>query len=826
MDPEKFQIRNYPQIFQNLKVVERDAEIKSNYLAITLTNSKAGFHENDIDILIGHCPAPYNMLLYCLPKNKLKFHDCLADGKGFKGKRNISFFPFEEIKNFTPFNWTGEFLLYRNDPNFENRLRTICNKQRNDDMSSMIIENHIPWDFKCTLLYHFLLKRNISFSIAKADALYRYLIYEKRVQQLSLRKNNVLWIGKGDDDEYRPWDFDAGFCMLQGKYSTSFLLIPMFAFKEQLLINIYESYKKFKLPVDIEDPTLWFHKYLFKIEDTNICKKLEELLNICIPEIEKPMQKIFIETPKYTTSSMLEIVGINPELPIDSRNRYIIGESSLESMQKAVSLEYHQKIRPLVSEKDGNSKEFHMERYGSSVAIFAINNFNYGRAEICADGCASDILYYEKDRDQCIGIQVKTTSRYKGFWSFGCINKGYTNLLMYFRSLEEGMSWLIPYQILRCFYTGQNLYLYDSEQTRIDWSKYLIQDTQLAEYIHLYYMERETQGLKLQTYTEINKPVSITAQKEHTNRQIFKSYMDEDGITVESPPLENMVYDILLMGMKTQEKTARLSLSDYLDINISKHGVPYHESDIHHMLIHCPEPYEDMIYLLPTDKLKEHGQVETDTQKGELSLTLCPAEDMSENKVCNWTAEFMVRYMDPNRRARILAILDKQRRHDPNPIKLENFVFVNFQCRTLHELMFKFNIPFTIAKRDVPYKYLIYGIKFQELTFTRAKGDYILRLIYSKDNEVLFYHPNDFHFAFVPLVGRYSNYFYLFPMEQFEGRNIIGHVKSQGERKITLDIHTTVKADQWALQFLFCYDDLNYSEKFHNLIRRYTNLVI
>ena len=223
MDSEKFQIRSYPQIFQNLKVVERDAEIKSNYLAITLTNSKAGFHENDIDILIGHCPAPYNMLLYCLPKNKLRFHDCLADGKGFKGKRKINFYPVEEIKN-TPFNWTGEFLLYRNDPNFENRLRTICDKQRNDDMSPMVIENHIPWEIKCVLLYQLLLKRNIPFSIAKSDSLYRYLMYEKRVQQLSLRKNNVLWIGKGDDDEYRPWDFDAGFACYKANAVLSFSL--------------------------------------------------------------------------------------------------------------------------------------------------------------------------------------------------------------------------------------------------------------------------------------------------------------------------------------------------------------------------------------------------------------------------------------------------------------------------------------------------------------------------------------------------------------------------------------------------------------------------
>ncbi len=833
MNFQNFDIGKYGEMFENLKVRQQTSVKDGASLIVRCSVNKIPYHQDSQDLLVVNNKHPYENFVFVFPNDTLKVRKCVSDGDKVDGKSTIRLCSFEqeEFKN-----WTVEFLLNLHDPNFEERLLAICNKQRNHNPSPIVLSPGKLWNIQCRTLRHLLLKWNIPFTFPIEGTVDKYIVHGKRIEELIFRKGNCLRLthaGNGKEEEYRPNDFDVGYARLTGKYDNYFYIFPMFVLKEEGLIGILKSSQNAKISVDIETPTRryeWAQKYLFNFDDKDIYIKLVELINISIsepePEQEMEIQIIRVEET-YNTKVLSPVLGpviMNPELSIDNTNRYIIGQSSLETIHDAVNLEYYKKLTPLVSANAGNNKEFHMERYGTSLALFSINKFDYGKAEICADGCASDFLYYEKDRDRCIGVQVKTTARYKGFWSFYAINKGYENLLMYFRSLEEGVSWLIPYNILREFYKGTHMFIYDGDKTRIDWKKYLVKDVNLAAYMHAYYTDRDNQGLTLQNFADINKPLSTQAQKEHTSRQIFTSHMTKIGITVEAPPLENMVYDIVIMGMKIQEKNSGLSKGGYLDVSVSKNGkdgkISYHENDFHHLLIHNPSPYENIIYLLPTDKLKEHGVVSTDTKSGNIAITVYPCEEECLTKIHNWTSEFALRYDDPNLKERILAILNKQRTHSNTPILLKNHYFVDIQCRTLHELMFKFNIPFTFSKSDMPYKYLIYEKRIQELTFTKSKGDYTLRLCYAKNNKEFKYHPDDFDLGFVILPGKYSNYFYLFPMKQFVSRNIIRYKNSQGESKITIDINCDIEKQKWALNYLFNFDDLEFYSKFYIFIQK------
>ena len=862
MSFRNFDIDKYTEIFGNLRILELTTKKDGSKLTVTISKNKIAFHQDSFDIMIIHSKAPYKKWVYAIPNDKLREHKCLSDGDGLNGKRYLNFYPEGEIDGSKTFNWIQEFLLHGDDPNSEERLLAICNKQRNHDPKPIVLKNHKIWNIDCEMFHQLLLKYNIPFTFAQEKLRYKYIVWEQRVQELKFRKDG-LWFGHGSEDKkYTRDDFDYGYAKLPGEFSDYFYFFPLSVIVEK---NLLKRKCVTEIPVKVSELEHWTDEYRFRF-DENLYDRLNSLINgqeefsdreeTSEEEIadEKEIGKDKEEMSEEEISDEVEInkdqetiefsqavhmnngeEGMIEEFPPEEEEifevgkyHHIIGVSPAIEIFSAVVKEYHEKVTPKVSKNRRNNKSSHMEKYATYLCLYAINKDIYGKAEVCFDGCASDFLYYENDRNRCLGIQVKTTatSYSKNFWQFSNMDKiTYNGLLIYMRSLEDGKSWLIPYSILRDKYCGKMFHLREGENTRIDWIDYRIKDSDLAATIHKYYIsiEENNTDLSIQTLENILTPVSIETQKEKKNRDILISRLAKININVENVILENMPYDIIINGLKIQEKTSCHSGKGYLNVGLSKtngksNSISYSEGDFDALIIHNPEPYEHLTYVIPTDKIKEHGFVTIDDIPGKRGLTLWPDETLRKTTLHNWVGEFLLDDFDPNHGERFLAILDKQRTHNSEPILLKNMIPWNKKNRTLHELMINLNIQLTFAKYGMGYKYLIHGKKIQELKLKKHKKSVFILLSYKTDDEEYYYNKENCDYIYCNFPGEYNNYFYLFPIEI-----IIDKVKyEQGQLTLPGNPHNIKSKELWLDQYMFNFDDENVDEK---LKKSYKNLL-
>ena len=274
MDFNIFEESNQEKFFKNLRVKHLTSSKKGNCLVTSISVSKVAFNKDSLDIITVSNPAPYDAFVYVIPQYKLLHHDCLSDGKGFAGKRELKFYPDGEISHSKTYNWIQEFLLRKPDPNFYNRLKAICDKQRNPDLTPIILDDHKFWDFECTMFHEVLQKWNSPYTFAKEDSLYKFDMLNQKVQEIKFRKGWNLFLAHGSEEiKYKINDFDFGYANLPG--TNYFYFFPLSLFAK----NGITPSKFIKISIDINNVGEEFKDYFFSYLDKNLYDKLKNVIS-------------------------------------------------------------------------------------------------------------------------------------------------------------------------------------------------------------------------------------------------------------------------------------------------------------------------------------------------------------------------------------------------------------------------------------------------------------------------------------------------------------------------------------------------------------------
>jgi len=530
------------------------------------------------------------------------------------------------------------------------------------------------------------------------------------------------------------------------------------------------------------------------------------------------------------------IIKLIPKQSNVTFNRYVIGESPLELLNDAVKLEYDTGIRPLVGKfkkGTGNIKHTSMERYGCLMVIHAVNESGKGKMELCLDQSQSDLMFSTPEHpDKYMGIQVKTTTgiteRLKNnnisySWRFSDTNKNYSGLLMYMRSLTDGESWLIPFNILNMHYKGQNTNIAKSnKRTKIDWSLYKVNDKNLAYMINEYYrlsLDGKS-SIILKPRENISIPITINNQKEQDVRKKILPILLQTGLTITEPILENMRYDFTLGKMRIQEKICSLKGVTGYRVSLysgDKH-LPYNKDDFDILLVDLPVPYEHLFYLIPMDKLVEHGVMKTENCNGRAEMHVYPEEIVKDTQIRsknNWSVEFLCSQEDPNLVKRMLTIYDKQLHHKSDPIIIENPTFWDIKCKTMNDLSKKWNLPITYVISDLPYNFIIFNKRILEKHVNESRDRFILYFKYQKDGKPIIRSRGDFDFIYSRMPERYNS-FYLIPSFELERRDMLQSETSEGKGSMCIPfpgMETEKNTNAWINSYIFSYDDPNIKEK-------------
>jgi len=519
--------------------------------------------------------------------------------------------------------------------------------------------------------------------------------------------------------------------------------------------------------------------------------------------------------------------------------KFVIGETDIEKIDDAVKMEYEEGIRPLVSEKLDRYST--MERYASLLVIHSVSASKVGKMEFCLDGCKSDLMFSVED-NKYLGIQVKTTKGLKSMkrgdgslrkgWFFSDV-EGYPGLLMYFRSLIDGKSWLIPYNLLRQYYKSYNLRIPVSKNTKLNWDDYEINDTQLGQMIYEYYKVSINNNdlLVLKDYKNINKAVSKNVQKEYNQRDRILPILEKTGLKIEQPKFENMVYDIILGELRIQEKSSRQKLKYGLYVNFNgRNHRKYKETDFDILIVHNPSPFDHTFYFIPMDKLAEHGFVKTETQEGNSNLFLYTGEVEKDKKSeqsnkNNWALDFLCYYSDPNLTKRLIFIYNMQLYHDMKPVVIKDHIFWDINPKNLNDLVNKFNLERSHALSNDSYNFKLYDRRILEKTITKNSDRKLVLYMYISINRKRFPH-NEGEFDFIySKIPEYEG-FYLIPSSELIKRKILKNETSEGQKSISIPFPgTNVKipsqSNLWVNEFIFFYNDKDFKNTLLNFFEKY-----
>lgn len=343
---------------------------------------------------------------------------------------------------------------------------------------------------------------------------------------------------------------------------------------------------------------------------------------------------------------------------------YTIGESPLEEMISMVQHELNTMNRPMVPAilKRGYASE--LERYCSLILSESLKNTD-AIIERVNDACLADMTYKtNKNEIDCMGIQIKTT---KGptteevdgikqlYWTFEVTKKPYDGMLIVLRSIRDGEMWMIPYTLLRELYKARNIAISTAPRSRIIWDQFKVRDDKIVDKLKQYY---SSEWIKHLTEEQFNIPVTVNNQKEQNTRKRLSKY-----IKLDSPPLENMSYDVVFKNIRIQEKNAAYARDRHLgqstQIKRGRKSRPYEEDDFDALVIHLAEPYDDVFYCIPMKKLIENGFIKTGDNKCKKTMMLYPpgTKKSKFKQRDEWANEFILRYDYLDLEEKILKII-------------------------------------------------------------------------------------------------------------------------------------------------------------------------
>jgi hypothetical protein len=527
--------------------------------------------------------------------------------------------------------------------------------------------------------------------------------------------------------------------------------------------------------------------------------------------------------------------------------RYVIGSSPIEKMYDAVRMEYETGIMPLVLRSRKNLITKQMETYGSYMVLHSLKGYLGVNSEKSPDGCLSDIMVnIEKFHQLYMGIQVKTTTdvreRIKSGnstygWKFEGTNKNYSGFLMYLRSLEDGYSWLIPYNITSKIYKSSHIQIQQSGISKnIKWENYKVSNQELGQKILEYYMEAFSSlsnMITFQTKDALSLPVRETTKLEHANRKRFLPFLEKFGFEIKSPIVEDSPYDMVVGQLKIQEKTA-LNTEKRIHLTICHQedgkNSSYSTGMFHILLVHLPAPFEKYVYFIPELKLIQHGCSKTLYQKGKQTIHLYPDPDQMSEKKNNgqkdeWPNEYLFCCNDPNIVAKMLLVYNMQLSNKIVPMVIENPLSWNFKCGNMNDLVAKWNMERTYPVANNVFSYFLYGKKTVEKILTRNVNSFRLLTNYLVDDVKQPYKLTDadYFFARMPKDHEdYKNTFYLLPTKEMLRNGVLKSDITDGQLKIVFPPKGNIKTKHsWTENFLFSYHDVNIKNKILDLFRKY-----
>ena len=558
-------------------------------------------------------------------------------------------------------------------------------------------------------------------------------------------------------------------------------------------------------------------KIISQEEDERIRRENERL------KIER--QTIILKIPKEPKVTNTENINSGE---INVLEKYTIGESPLEMMDEAVKSEYENGIYPLVSTKITNVRNMSLERYSALLAIYCMQKIGKGELSICPDGCNSDLMFSTENNGKYMGIQVKSTygCNKSMEWSFSGMNKNYSELLLYLHSVEDGINWLIPYNIYYSHYKGSNLRI-RLKNRGLNWDNYRVETKDIASKIHEYYSLAD-ENLKIQNFEEITLPIGETTQKEHKAHNKILPFLEKTNLEIIKPKLEGMVYDCIIGKLKVQEKTATkdkglnsLTASIYRSLK-----VPYIVSDFDILLINNPAPFESF-YFIPMIKLYEHGYIKTTKEeKGKKSLALYPPEKLEETKkdrAHEWTLNYLCYFEDPNLTQRLLEIYNKQINQDLYPVILKDSIFWDIECKNFNDIVVKWNLNRQYAKENLNFHFLLdeKRIAIKSIRVNTYGTAFALAISISKNRRAVPCKDGDFDFVFAELPKKYNG-FYLIPSIKFKEKDILETETVYGMRQLTIHFpEKIVKGCSLNRDFVFYFNDPDIKEKLTNLLQKY-----
>jgi hypothetical protein len=158
------------------------------------------------------------------------------------------------------------------------------------------------------------------------------------------------------------------------------------------------------------------------------------------------------------------------------------------------------------------------------------------------DGCQADIIFKLKDKDsnEWVGIQVKSTSKLNKTYSFTILND-YKDCLLFLMCLEDKKMWLIPSNIVK---NQQKLSI------GVNKSKYKIHEVSLNNINEKLFKLFNNNNKN--TFENLNIPKCIYQAREKD----FRNYRENMlyFIHFENNDMEGLVYDFKIGNKKIQEK--------------------------------------------------------------------------------------------------------------------------------------------------------------------------------------------------------------------------------------------------------------------------------
>lgn len=304
--------------------------------------------------------------------------------------------------------------------------------------------------------------------------------------------------------------------------------------------------------------------------------------------------------------------------------------------------------------------------------------------------CSADAGYRLKASRacMCLGLQLKVSTQNlrSGNYQFSHCN-GYPGMLIICRPIpanKASNTFLVmpnaitPTRINQSFLKTTNplnkMIVHKDQLTTLLHGLYEAIVTKQQTYVWPSGFEIDISDLKFFTETELNMPTSKHCKKEYENLQKRESIFPDSTYIY---PDYQAHYDVVMDGVRIQDKCAEQALSKYYRVKIVKNAGnvdgkrtkgPYEVNDFDLLYVNLPDTRN--IFIIPAFELNKRGILKTKAHPG-VSWVSCHTPGWTSiRKLKNpiWTDKYYVDFSESTACDKVKAILDDVR---SRPIKTE-----------------------------------------------------------------------------------------------------------------------------------------------------------